>query len=182
MIMESFLILAFLMAVIINLFGMARTQTERQSEFLTNPITQDAETDSALPITGLTFATRIREYRLVEDNPADANLRTVRHASDGSLSIRGITMADQQTYNDGNQTLDEVNPITLVYHGRARLDFEEAIAKNTLYVAGTNGFGRAFVALVDNPYMILGKTKCTGTAVGDTLDVTFDQFWNGAGV
>ena len=173
--------LAFVIVLFVKLFAMARAQTERQSEFLTTPRDQSCRTDSALPITGLTYATRLRQYRLVEDNPADANRRTIRHATDGSLHVRGILSADQQTYNDGSQTMDEVNPLTYVTDGPARLEFEAAIAKHTRFVAGTAGRARAYnPAGGDTINMVLGRTECQGTAANDILDVRLDISFNGA--
>jgi len=188
--MLGFMILFILIALfsvmaIIN-YGMARIDVEKPSEFKTTPRNQSARTGGAQPISGLTIATRLQQYRIVEDNPLDADLRTIQHATDGSLSVRGILMQTQQTLNDGGTgdgpTVDDDSSIPYVLNGPARVAFEEAVAKHTLFVAGTNGYARPYNALTDTANMILGRTECGCTAVGDIVDVELNLWFNAGGL
>ena len=158
---------------------MARTLVEKPSETLPVARDQTCRTGSALPISGLTYATRLRQYRLAADNLADATQRTIIHSPDASLNVRGILISDQRVILDGAQSLDESSDLTYVKNGPGRLVFEAAVAKHVRFCAGTNGYARAWVAGVDNVAASLGRTESTGTAALDIVDVEINLAFNG---
>ena len=160
---------------------MARANEEKPNEYQDAMRDHQAWTDSARPQESLTYATRLRQYRLVQDVAADP--RRIQHAADASTEVRGLLIQDQQTTNSltgGDVTLDENSDLTFIVFGKARAITEEVMAKHQRFVAGTNGAIRAYVAGVDDPGTILGRTECSNTVIGDIVDIFIDVSKNGA--
>jgi hypothetical protein len=173
-----FAILLSVMAIIIHSM-MARSQVENQSEYR-NPLDSHFNlTDAGTPdATIVLIANRLRAWSLVEDAAVSSQ---IRFSTDGSLRVRGILLQDQDILpTKPNQTLS-TKKITYLEWGRGRVYTSEAIAKNVRFVAAAAGQIRAYnPAGGDTINMVLGRTKCACSAVGDICDVMFSPFFNGA--
>ena len=172
----TFVLIAALAFVALTM--MARANVENPMEYQ-NPLDSHFNlTDAATPSSDiLLVADRLRASYLVQDvaaRPGEMEL-----AQDASLSIKGINIMDQEYLPTKPDPTLARTKLTYLEWGKGRLYFEAPIAKKRPYVAGTNGFAREYVAGVDDPLAILGRTMCAGTAAGDLVDVTIDTFKNG---
>ena len=176
MIAISFILAAIIGAVICVM--MARANVENPMEYQ-NPLDSHFNlTDAATPSADIVLiADRLRASYLVQDVAARPG--EIELAQDASLSVRGINIMDQEYLPTKPDPTLAYTKLTYLEWGKGRLYFEAVIAKNRPYVAGTNGFAREYVAGVDDPLAVLGRTKCAGTTTGDLVDVTIDTFRNG---
>lgn len=149
---------------------MARIDVEEPSEFHEVIIDNAVQVKSALPVAGLTFATRLRRFTIVEDDPLGTN--TVSVAQNQSTSARGVLIRDQYWNKDDALTLDENSKIGIAWEGRIRGYGIAPIAKNDRLVVGANGYFRTFDAGAgDLENMVVAKAICGITVTGDVVDV-----------
>lgn len=158
---------------------MARIDVEEPSEFQNAVRSLDVRTKGALPIAGLTYATRLLQAFVVEDDPLGTG--TVQYAQDQSTTARGILIQDQAWLKDAALSLDENTKLTYVWDGPARCHGIAPIAKNDRLVCGPLGYLRTFNAGVgDTENMVVGRAKCGITVTGDLVDV--DAMFQHSGV
>ena len=167
MILEAIIIMAII--GIISMHLMARIDVEKPSEFCDVIVDARTQTGSALPVAGLTFATRLTRYYVVEDDPLGTN--TISFAQNQSITARGILAQDQVWLKDAALSLDEATELTYAWQGKARAYGIAPIAKHDRLVVGANGMVRTFDALVDAENMVIASADCGITVTGDIVDL-----------
>ena len=166
----SFLLAAIAIGFVIA-FMMARVNVEKPSEFVDVVRSNDARTRSALPVAGLTYATRLTRYHVVEDDPLGTN--TISLGQNQSTTARGILAQDQTWLKDAALSLDEGSELMYVWDGPARAYGIAPIAKGDRLVVGANAMLRTFDAVVgDTENMVVAHADCGITVTGDIVDVT----------